>query len=119
MNEKISAGYYAFIYQNLVPLAHDFGYALCLHGSMKRDLDLVAVPWVDDAKEPYDLVKAIKDKICGYISDEWNFEECAIIGDFSTRNPSIKPHGRLAWVIQLGGGFYIDLSVTQKLKENS
>jgi hypothetical protein len=116
VSNKVPTGYYAFIYQGLVPLAREFGYALCLHGSMSRDLDLVAIPWVDDAKDPYSLVTAIRDSVCGHINNEWDFEKCVIDNDFSKRNPAIKPHGRLSWDIQLGGGLYIDLSVIPKLK---
>ena len=99
--ECTPAGLYAFFYQRLVPLARDLGYALALHGSMARDLDLIAVPWVEDAKDPCDLVHAIRDSVCGTIHDEWDFEKCVIERDFSKRNPEIKPHGRLAWAIQL------------------
>ena len=30
----------------LCDVAREMGYALALHGSMNRDMDLIAVPWV-------------------------------------------------------------------------
>ena len=33
-------------------------------------------------------------------------------------NPQAKPHGRLCWSIQLGGGAYIDLAVMPLVKAN-
>jgi hypothetical protein len=99
MNNYTPAGFYSFIYHHLTKIAHEHGYALALHGSMTRDLDLVAVPWVEDAKEPTALVRAIREAVCGTIINEWNFEDCAVKRDFSKRNPSIKPHGRLSWTI--------------------
>jgi hypothetical protein len=113
-NKTINCGMYSFIYAHLIPIAREHGYALSLHGSMQRDLDLIAVPWIDEASKPYDLVIAIKTAINGYIHDEWDFEKCALERDFSRRNPTIKPHGRLTWAIQLGAGYYIDLSVMPK-----
>lgn len=31
-------------------VARGCGYAIGLHGSMKRDVDLIAVPWTDEAR---------------------------------------------------------------------
>lgn len=73
--------------------AKDAGYALAVHGSLNRDIDLVAVPWTDSAWTP----DALADALCGAargavgrcnrFKEEW----------------TIKPHGRvgrtlLAWV---------------------
>jgi hypothetical protein len=110
----MNAGFFAFTYSHLIPIARECGYALGLHGSMQRDLDLIAVPWTDEAKDAYDLVCAIRDAVCGHIIDEWDFVSCRDEEDFKKRNPTIKPHGRLVWDIQLGGGIYIDLSVFPK-----
>lgn len=83
--------------------ARVLGYALTVHGSMTRDLDVVAVPWTADAADPEALVKAIEYAVEGYTS-----QRCDVQG---LVYPIVKPHGRLCWVIHLGGGPYIDLSV--------
>lgn len=89
---------FAVMYGRLSLIAREYGYALTVHGSMQRDLDLVAVPWVEDASEPVDLVEAIRGAVGGFLSP-------------SDPGPTVKPHGRLGWAIHLGGGPYIDLSV--------
>lgn len=38
-------------------MARLHGYALGVHGSQKRDFDLIAIPWVDDASDPAPLIK--------------------------------------------------------------
>jgi len=90
--------------KRLTPLAREMGYGLMVHGSMERDLDLLAVPWVEDAASPRDLVKALAKAIGGYWSSE----------------PDKKPHGREAYTILLRRGGvetpagcfpFIDLSV--------
>lgn len=79
-------------------VARDYGYALTVHGSLERDIDLVAVPWIDSASSAADLAEAIRVKADGYLrpNEQW---------------PRRKTHGRLCWSFHLGGGPYIDLSV--------
>lgn len=49
--------FYAYCFEGLQEIAKKHGYALLLHGSMNRDFDLVAVPWVDDAKDHFTVLK--------------------------------------------------------------
>ena len=92
------------LYFAIVPdakaVARDLGYALLLHGSMSRDLDLVAVPWTDAAVPAEDLVEAIRAKF-----------QCWIGGVEVKGGRDGKPHGRMAWSLMLGGHAFIDLSV--------
>ncbi len=88
------------------------GYAIAVHGSLARDIDLIAVPWVEQAVPPMEFVAAMIEIInevngCAYVRNDENADPF----DFTRRNPQLKPHGRLAWSIHLGGGPYIDLSV--------
>lgn len=106
---------YAWIYPQLVKVARDHGYALAIHGSCNRDLDLVAVPWVDDAAEPSVLIDAMRERIDGVIvptgthGGRWDGTKFV---DAIVENPSAKPHGRLAWNIHFTScEFYLDVSV--------
>jgi hypothetical protein len=108
---------YVWILPHLTALARTHGYALGLHGSMNRDLDLIAVPWVDDAQPADVLVEAIRAAVDGYMiadgtaAGRWDPEKSAFVPAV-VRTPSHKPHGRLAWSIHFSGSaFYIDLSV--------
>lgn len=92
---------YAFLVPILAEAARSVGYALALHGTMARDLDVVAVPWTEDAADADTLVAAIEAACDGY-------RLAAVCG---REEPQHKPHGRLAWVILLEGGCVIDLSV--------
>ncbi len=83
-------------------VAREYGYAIGVHGSRVRDLDLMAMPWVADAKPAIELVAALEAALGGFVTQrtsegiEW---------------PRRRPHGRMCWVIHLGAGPYIDLSV--------
>lgn len=96
-------GFFAVYYQGLAKRAMELGYALAVHGTMARDLDLVAVPWFDDSKPEEDLVEALRDQVSGEIVEHPSPDV--------ERQGAIRPHGRRVWSIQLGGGPYIDLSV--------
>ncbi len=102
-------------------VARQHGYALTEHGSRNRDIDWVAVAWVQDCGSPTALIDSLVRKI-GEINNEMNW--CRPfhnkVGEHYTQArrdydmagcPGVKPHGRLGWTIHLGGGPYIDLSV--------
>ncbi len=92
----------AVFYLNALPAiiaaAYTNGYAIAVHGSMARDFDLVAIPWREIATTPIELVTAVMTAVGGFVNAQ---EE----------NPTVKPHGRLTWVIHMGCGMWLDLSV--------
>lgn len=78
------------------------GYAIGLHGSVARDIDLIAVPWAPHAAEPAELIDALKAKI----------HELTGFADWGAPpQPERRPHGRLAYSIVIGGGPYFDISI--------
>lgn len=95
--------YMVGIYPALAEKARGLGYALALHGSLQRDLDLIAVPWTAAAVEPAALVKAL----C---------EEFDVAPNHAMDKPEQKPHGRLSWSVPLWWGAYLDLSVMPREK---
>ena len=95
----------------IVPIrrvAERFGYAVALHGSLARDIDLVAIPWTDEAVAPELLVEAIAGLVKGY--------EGGSFGSVDADCPRDKPHGRRAWSIH-GWAFYIDLSIMPRVAD--
>lgn len=76
-------------------LAREVGYAIGVHGSQERDLDLIAAPWIEDAIGPTALMEHIAAGIGAGIIDVER-----------------KPLGRYAATLQMEGWFKdIDLSV--------
>lgn len=47
---------YMSVYPKLRQIAIDNGYTLALHGSMTRDLDLIAIAWTEKAIESKQLI---------------------------------------------------------------
>lgn len=84
---------YAFYYEVLKVIAKNRGYALLLHGSMNRDLDLVAVPWMNGAHacSVYEMIE----------------EMAEAIGSSDIMPPhSVREYGREQWVINIHRGGY-------------
>lgn len=77
------------------------GYAIAVHGSLKRDIDLVAVAWTDQAKPVDKLVKAICGAVSGVLGN------CFQLGELKQ-----MPHGRVACILAHPGfAGEIDLSI--------
>ena len=91
-------------YRLLAQCARNHGYALTVRGSVLRDVDLVAVPWVRKCKAPSTLAKAIK----GIVEATAGRNKVYVR---MNRIPQKKPHGRLAWSIFFSPHGYLDLSV--------
>lgn len=105
---------FAWMVPHVTAVARQYGYAIGLHGSMARDLDLIAVPWADEAAPVETLVEAIRDAVDGIIRNDPPTEGNKY--HQTTSNPGHKPHGRLAWSIYFAGHrFYIDLSVMPRI----
>jgi len=98
-----SAPIYAAVYAKMLPVAIEKGWCLSVHGSMARDADFVAVPWVLEAVTPEELVDALAHEIKWFKRDDQG-------------EPGKKPHGRLAYTIWDPESFgdtsrWIDLAV--------
>lgn len=100
------------IYAQLLPQIREsakcLGYAIAIHGTMSRDLDLIAVPWIEDAVPVGELVAAIAEAVSGFVIGD--IANCGTIDQ-----PTIQPHGRRSWNICWGGSPFIDLSVMPRI----
>lgn len=87
-------------FQKIWAKARECGYAVGIHGSLKRDVDLIAVPWVYPAQDPETLIQGL----C-------NTLKARVVGEIEP-----KPHGRVACSIQIDGWYkVIDLSIVPRL----
>jgi len=110
-------GLYAMFYEQMKNIAMEYGYNLVVHGSMNRDLDLIAIPWTNECcftKEQL-MIKEFQQYLTGVELTSQNKEVT-----FTT-----LPGGRHAYVISLNRGdrhgewvrfedsqYYLDISVT-------
>lgn len=99
---------YAQLIGPIRAVAKEHGYAIGVHGSIARDIDMIAAPWVERPFTPGLMIEAIRE-ICAEVEGFAVFPE--------GENPVRKPHGRMAWVIILRGGIYLDISVMSAIQK--
>ena len=96
------AAKYSVIYSLCQQICYDNGYALTIHGSMQRDVDLIAIPWTNESIAPNELILLIAEKLGGTV----------------VRDITMKPHGRRAYNIILEHTHFIDIGVMPRAHEN-
>jgi hypothetical protein len=108
------AAAYAALYPMLVQVARRHGYALAIHGTLQRDFDLIAVPWIENASDGLSLIRAIK-KATRTVTHHEDFEKHA-----KDCSPTQKPHGRIGYSLHVTNhgmyGGYLDISVMPRAK---
>jgi hypothetical protein len=97
--------YAAGLYPKLAELFKEHGYALGVHGSVGSDFDLIAVPWVEEAGDPSDVIIECIAK--------FSFDK---IPDQMKASP--RAHGRCAYKLHLSfGDCALDISFTPRTGE--
>jgi hypothetical protein len=123
MKDVSRAVAYTLFIPDLTEAGREVGYAIAVHGSMARDLDLIAVPWTDEAVSAERLIMHLLAAVDGKLVNGSRRKE--VVGKpepewerVPASEPTVKPHGRLAWTIHVGyQGMYIDVSVTPRLEK--
>lgn len=95
--------YCAAMYPELAEIFRKHGYALTVHGSLQRDLDLIAIPWVEVVSEP----QAVLDEV---------------LSTFAVNTVGVAghmPHGRTVYTIAVGfGTCAFDIGFMPAIKES-
>lgn len=107
-------------YNQLKEIAELYGYNLVIHGSMNRDLDLIAIPWTENARNPDEMIFEFQEYLTGKKEMRPNGKP-----DYSD-----KPHGRKVVTISLNRGdkhgewvrfedeeYYLDISIMPIITE--
>jgi hypothetical protein len=100
---------YARVFTIARCIAWSEGYALLIHGSFTRDLDLLAVPWTESATDADHLVKRI-----ALALDDLSL----LVKNARRETATEKPHGRRAWTLTFkafGDPRFVDLSVMPRM----
>ena len=97
--------FYASMYEDIRTCAMELGWSVALHGSLKSDMDIMAMPWVENAVKFETLVSAM----CGL------FEGNELAGQYSVDYKS-KPNGRVVATIPIWEDFYLDISTIDARK---
>ena len=113
---------YAIFFMQMKAIAEDYGYNLLLSGSMDRDMDLVAVPWVDKPSDEQEMIKDFQRYLKGIVT----------LNPDKTVHLNVLPGNRHGYIIELNRGdrhgewvryedeeYYLDISVVQPSEINN
>lgn len=107
--ERVHAAAYIALYPRLSEKAAEHGYALAIHGSFARDMDVIAVPWTAEASDAETLVR----ELVAHIRQLWMADDGAWM--VVATPPEPRPHGRVTWSITLGAEAFVDISVMPRV----
>ncbi|MCB0476054.1 MAG: hypothetical protein KDC69_10275 [Flavobacteriaceae bacterium] len=91
---------YAFYFEVIKEIGLKYGYNIVLHGSMNRDLDLIAIPWEETLGDVDEMV----DKICSLIGG-FVLMQNRDVGNLKGDRCSDKPHRRVVYLININRDF--------------
>lgn len=101
MKDPTYAPMYCALYPKLATIARSHGYALAVHGTLARDMDLICIPWVAQPSPPQTVVDQI--------TREFHIREVGA--------PDTTVHGRERFTITVGfGECFIDLSFMPRIE---
>ena len=79
---------YAAMYPEIAETVRRHGYALAIHGSLQRDFDLIAIPWVNQPSTVNDVIDSLVSEF-----------DLKLIGA-----GTVHPHGRTVYTLSCGWG---------------
>lgn len=94
------AVFYAAMWNDFRQSALDKGWALALHGSLANDMDIMAMPWTEEASHPLDMILAIKK--CFDKPEEIKLSTCEM------------PNNRRVYTISIWSDFYLDINIIKQ-----
>ena len=97
------AAFYASIYNDLREAALSCGWALGLHGSLSADMDIMAMPWTEDARPVEEMIQALSDCFAG---NGWQ-------GFHAIPNTN-KPNNRVVYTMTIWADWYLDINVIKQ-----
>lgn len=97
------AAFYACMWDDFRQAAMDCGWALGLHGSLNSDMDIMAMPWIENAMTADEMISTC------FGESVWAKEP-----HFKKSQPGDKPNGRIVYTIPIFADFYLDINVIEK-----
>lgn len=96
------AAFYASLWPDLREAALDCGWALGLHGSLANDMDIMAMPWTEEAIHPLEMI--LKLKKC-FSDTKINVSETKM------------PNNRMVYTLSIWADFYLDINIISQQPE--
>lgn len=104
---------FAFYFEIIKEIGLKYGYNIVLHGSMNRDLDLIAIPWEENIIDKELMV----DEIVAVIGGALLMQNRSVNDTVGTRF-DYKPHNRIVYIININRDFEMKFNgLVSEIKE--
>ena len=103
---------YSFYFEVIKAIGLKYGYNIVLHGSMCRDLDLIAIPWEETIGDREQMVDEIVTVIGGTLS----MQNRSVENKIGTRY-GLKPNGRIVYIININRDIEYKYNIVSEIKE--
>ena len=97
------AVFYACLWEDFRKSALDCGWALGLHGSLSSDMDIMAMPWTEDATTADIMIDKLNDCFDKPEGIHWMVKKDAVT----------KKNNRVVYTIPIWSDFYLDINVIE------
>lgn len=97
--------FYACLLESLRKIALNNGYALAIHGSCAKDMDLIAIQWNEVHSTPKHLVNCFWQEITGY-----TFGNLSIV---EITDPEVRFENQIHYTIPIIDNWFIDLTIIE------
>lgn len=95
------AVFYAILWDDLRQAAFKCGWALGLHGSLASDMDIMAMPWTDNATTADVMIEFLKRCLDDDCNPLWDIR----------KDTTSKPNNRVVYTLPIYADFYLDINV--------
>jgi hypothetical protein len=108
----VKPSFYAYVFEEAKEVALKYGYNLVLHGSLNRDLDMIAVPWNAELGSHEEMIEELITVVGGSLMygngvDRHRAKDTKHEGHEDFPKGQTTHHGRIQYVINLNReGFY-------------
>lgn len=104
---------FSFYFEIIKEIGLKYGYNIVLHGSMNRDLDLIAIPWEENINDKELMV----DEIVAVIGGTLLMQNRSANDTIGTRF-DYKPHNRIVYIININRDFQMKFNgLVSEIKE--
>lgn len=94
------AVFFAAMWGDLRTAALKHGWALALHGSLNNDMDIMAMPWDEEASSVIVMIG----ELCKCFTESAQIEKMIQVS-------TDKPHNRVVYTLPIWADFYLDINV--------
>jgi hypothetical protein len=102
--------FYSYCFLSLKEIAKEKGYNLVLHGSLNRDMDLIAIPWIDNPSTELQLIQSFDEYFTGTCWENECYFYTKLPGNRSSYIINLNRGGE--WNSHVDEQWYLDISIT-------